>query len=94
MFERERVVDFYDELLAGMGRASANEKMRAIHDAKDHGEVPEGHHRRLDVYRTMSAQATRLPAELFSGPRDRQFEFDAETGAYVWTGGPPPDPSR
>jgi len=94
VFERELAADFYDELLAGMEGASANEKMRAIHDPKDHGEVPEGHHRRLDVYRTMSAQAARLPAELFSGSRDRLFEFDAEAGAYVWTGGPPPDPPR
>jgi hypothetical protein len=94
VFERERAVDFYDELLSAMDGASADEKMRAIHNAQDRGEVPEGHYHRLDVYRTMSVQAPRLPGELFSGPKDRLFEFDAEAGAYVSTGGPPPDLSR
>jgi hypothetical protein len=94
VFQRERAVDFYDELLAGMDGANPDEKMRAIHDAKDRGEVPEGHYHRLDVYRTMSAHATPVPASLFSGPRDRLFEFDAGAGAYVWTGGPPPETPR
>ena len=91
VFQRERAVDFYDELVAGMEEATADDKMRAINAAKDRGEVPHGHYHRLDVYRTMSPQAARLPAELFNGPKDRLFEFDSEAGAYVWTGGPPPD---
>jgi hypothetical protein len=40
-----------------MKAASAEEQWRAINDAKDRGEVPEGHYHRLDVYRTMSARA-------------------------------------
>jgi hypothetical protein len=55
--ERDRAIDFDDELVAGMKAASAEEQWRAINDAKDRGEVPEGHYHRLDVYRTMSARA-------------------------------------
>jgi hypothetical protein len=90
VFQRDHAVDYYEELVAGMEGATADEKMRAINLAKDRGDVPEGHYHRLDVYRTMSAQAASLPAELFNGPKDRLFEFDAEAGAYVWTGSPPP----
>ena len=88
--QRDRAIDFYDELVAGMGGASADEKWQAINAAKDRGEVPEGHYHRLDVYRTMSARATPVPGELFNGPKDRLFEYDEEAGGYVWTGGPPP----
>lgn len=63
--QRDRAVDFYDELVAGMDGASADEKWRAINAAKDRGEVPEGHCHRLDVYRTMSAHAAPLRGELF-----------------------------
>ena len=80
--------------LAGMEGTTADEKMRAINLAKDRGDVPEGHYHRLDVYRTMSTQAASLPAELFNGPKDCLFAFDAEAGGYVWTGGPPPDPPQ
>jgi hypothetical protein len=88
--QRDRAVDFYDELVAGMDGASADEKWRAINAAKDRGEVPEGHCHRLDVYRTMSAHAAPLRGELFNGPKDRLFEYDEEAGGYVWTGGPSP----
>ena len=88
--QRDRAIDFYDELVAGMGGASADEKWQAINAAKDRGEVPEGHYHRLDVYRTMSARAAPVPGELFNGPKDRLFEYDEEAGGYVWTGGPPP----
>jgi hypothetical protein len=88
--QRDRAIDYYDELVAGMDGASADEKWRAINAAKDRGEVPEGHCHRLDVYRTMSAHAAPLPGELFNGPKDRLFEYDEEAGGYVWTGGPSP----
>lgn len=88
--QRDRAIDFYDQLVAGMGGASADEKWQAINAAKDRGEVPEGHYHRLDVYRTMSARAAPVPGELFNGPKDRLFEYDEEAGGYVWTGGPPP----
>jgi hypothetical protein len=98
VFRRDLAVAFHEELVAGMEAASAEEKMRAINAAKDRAEGPEGHYHRLDVYLTMSPQAATLPAGLFSGPRDRIFEFDAEAeaeaGAYVGTAGPPADPSR
>lgn len=35
--ERDRAIDFYDELVAGMDAASADEKWRAINAAKDRG---------------------------------------------------------
>lgn len=88
--QRDRAIDFYDELVAGMDGASGDEKWRAINAAKDRGEVPEGHYHRLDVYRTMSAHAAPLRGELFNGPKDRLFEYDEEAGGYVWTGGPSP----
>ena len=88
--QRDRAVDFYDELVSGMGEASGEEKMRAIIAAKDRGEVPDGHYHRLDVYRTMSAHAAPLPGQLFDGPKDRLFEYDEEAGGYVWTAGPSP----
>lgn len=82
---RDRAVDFYDDLIAGMEAAPADEKMEAIHRARDLGEVPEGDYHRADVYRTMSTDAADLSRQLFNEPKDRQFEFDAEAGAYVVT---------
>ena len=72
--------------VAGIDDASAEERWRAINAAEDRGEVPEGHYHRLDVYRTMSAEAAPVPSELFNGPKDRLFEYDEEAGGYVWTG--------
>jgi hypothetical protein len=87
---RERAVDFYEELLLGMEGALPEQKLAAINAAKDRGEVPEGYYHRLDVYRSMSNMAAALPAEVFDGPNDRLFEFDADAGAYVCTAGAPP----
>jgi hypothetical protein len=85
---RDRAVDFYDDLIAEMEPASAEEKMAAIYRAQDGGQVPEGCYHRADVYRTMSQEAIELSPDLFNGPKDRRFDFDAEAGAYIWTGGP------
>jgi hypothetical protein len=44
------VVDFYDQLVAGMEDSTAEDKVKAIYDARDRGVVPECTYHRLDVF--------------------------------------------
>ena len=74
VFERERAVDFYDELVAGMEGTTADEQWWAMKAAKDRrGEDREGHYHRLDIYGSVSPRATLLAVELFNAPKDRPF---------------------
>jgi hypothetical protein len=44
--------------------------------------VPEGDYRYVDVITTMSEQAVALPENMFDGPRDSRWQFDADSGGY------------
>ena len=82
--QRDRAIDFYDELVAGMGGASADEKWQAINAAKDRGEFPRAITTGWYVYRTMSAPRTG-PGELFNGSKTA---FSSTTRKLAETNGP------
>jgi hypothetical protein len=53
-----------------------------MHAAEERGDIPAGDYLYSDVFVTMSAEAEPLPANVFDGPRDSRWEFDAATSAY------------
>lgn len=93
--ERAHEQDFAEELSARLrgdrGDAKtyeeaierATEFAEALDAARERGEVPEGDYRYVDVITTMSDQAVALPGNVFDGPKDSRWEFDAHGGGYV-----------
>jgi hypothetical protein len=55
---------------------------KAMDETTERGEIPDGDYLYADLIVSMSNEATPLPPNVFDGPRDSRWEFDAQTGAY------------
>jgi hypothetical protein len=85
---REHAADFYNALSASNEHLSPDERLAAINDAADSGQVPQGTYLSMDVFRTMSPTAVPLPDVFFDGPRDRVFDHDPAAEVYRQVRGP------
>jgi hypothetical protein len=61
--------------------------MASAHEAKERGEIPDGGYFYAEVFTTLSETAAPLPQDVFDGPRDTRWDYDAATESYNLTRG-------
>jgi hypothetical protein len=61
--------------------------MESAHEAKAHGDIPEGGYFYAEVFTTLSETAAPLPQDVFDGPRDTRWDYDQATENYQLTRG-------
>jgi hypothetical protein len=81
--ERERAVDWYDELRRRYSELPGAEAWDRIMEAKDRGECPEGTYYSARLFKTLSPTAVALPDVFFHDDDDQVFEPDDEGTAYI-----------